>query len=333
MSSIIEDWCLYLGMSKGRQPSTVSKYEGYLKRLSDWLDRQGKSLLSASVKDLETFTGIHAHREGLAPQSRRALIAAVRSFYRWAFGKQLRNDDPGRPLELPKAGKPLPRQASLSSAEKLLMQPDLDKFTGVRDAAILGLLIGCGFRITGLLNLNESNLLWYMEDGAERLIIRTVEKGNKERFVPVVSEARLLLRAYLGHSDLGMIDRTLPNSDQVLFVSTRNYRVPEQDYRGETRRLSRVTVDNMIKRYGRLAGIPPDQRHAHAFRHLVGVELYEHHQDLNLVKSVLGHENIDTTTIYTRMATRSMAKALDASSPLRNIKTPVSEIVKRIERH
>ncbi len=84
--------------------------------------------------------------------------------------------------ESPRVGLALPRAAQLAHAEKLLMQPDLSTFAGVRDAAMLSMLIGCGCRINGLIGLNESQLIWTTSNLAtERLTIRFCEKGKKER--------------------------------------------------------------------------------------------------------------------------------------------------------
>ncbi len=116
----------------------------------------------------------------------------------------------------------------------------------------------------------------------------------------------------------------------MLFVSTRNRRLQDYEYHGEARRLSRRSVAEMIARYGTQAGLPADQLHPHALRHLYGTEMTEDDQALIDVKSLMGHADIKTTEIYTQLARRRLGKVVDKSSPINKIKTPVTEIARRL---
>ncbi|MFN2309671.1 MAG: tyrosine-type recombinase/integrase, partial [Gammaproteobacteria bacterium] len=163
----------------------------------------------------------------------------------------------------------------------------------MRDCAILMLLIGCGVRIGGLVGLNESSLqLIDVTDGnriIEWMVIKVVEKGGRERLIPAPHDVKYIVHAYMGHRDLSAIDRTLPDGDRVLFVSTMNRNIPPQDYHGEARRISARSIHDMIRKYGQQAGIPEGQLHAHAMRHLYGTELAEHDVDLITRQALLGH--------------------------------------------
>jgi site-specific recombinase XerD len=216
---------------------------------------------------------------------------------------------------------------ALEHAERLLTQPDIDTFVGVRDAAIIGLLIGCGLRVSGLCNLNESDLLWYHDKdlGREVLTLRAKEKGHKKRLVPAPDEARLL-RTYLGHEVLEGIDRTLPSGDKVVFVSVRNRTLTEDRYYREARRITPSSVHDLIQRYGAAAGIPQAEAHPHALRHLYGTELAEAGVDLIERQQLFGHANPQTTAIYTHLASRRLREASERANPLGKIRTPVSEL-------
>ncbi len=221
---------------------------------------------------------------------------------------------------------------TLESAQKLLMQPDLNTLIGVRDAAILALFIGTGIRLSGLLRLNESALQFYRDEkDKERLAVKVREKGKKERLVPVPDEARLLLRAYLGHPELEAIGRTLPDGDRILFVSTKNRGISEDKYH-EERRLSARSVQDMIEGYGKKAGIPRKQLHPHAARHLYGTELAEEKVDLLTRQALLGHADPKSTEIYTQLATRALTRAADKANPLSKIKTPATELAREMAR-
>lgn len=330
---LIESYITWLEHNRGRAERTGAKYRQALVRLSTFLEQRGKQLQQATRDDLEAFTGLHAHQElKLAPRARRPLVAAIRGFYAWAFEHVHISGNPAAGVDYPKTGRRLPRAMSLGNAEKLLMQCDLGEFLGVRDAAILSVIIGCGPRISGAMGLNEEDLIWYADAGRERLAIRFLEKGDKERLVPAPTETALLIHAYLGHQDLEAIDRTLPTGERVLWVSTRNRTIPPHEYHGDARRLSARRFFKRLRLYGEMAGIPTEELHPHALRHLFGTELAESDVDLLVRQDLLGHADPKTTQIYTTLAMRKKASVVDHASPLRKMRTPVSDLARHVER-
>jgi len=332
MNDLIEAWLRFKQHNQGKAEGTVTKYRGYLTRLATFLAGRDVDLLRADQAILEEFTGLHAHKEGLSPRSRRTIVAAVKGFYAWARRAGLRGDDPAAGIPYPIAGRRLPTPLESKNAQALLHQPDLDTFEGVRDCAILMTLIGCGLRASGLVGLNESSLQLVDVKGVEWLVLKVMEKGKRERLVPAPHDVKYILHAYLGHRDLASIDRTLPSGDRVLFVSTMNRAIPPQDYHGEQRRISKRSIHDMIRKYGQRAGIPVDQLHAHAMRHLYGTELAENEVDLITRQALLGHADPKTTEIYTHLAMRNLTKVVDAANPFKNIRTPLSDLVRELER-
>lgn len=329
--NLIDQWLLYMEHNKGRSPKTVGRYRGDLSKLEEFLG--GAKLLDATPEDLEAFTGLHLHQLGLSPRTRRTAVAAVRGLYGWLREKGHLADDPSRRLSYPNAGKPLPIPMSLESAERLMMAPDITTFTGIRDAAILALFVGAGPRLSGLAALNESHLQFFRDDrGKERLVVKLREKGRKDRLVPVPDEARLLLRAYLGHPELECIDRSLPDGDRVLFVSVRNRQLSPDKYHGENRRLGSRGIQAMVDRYGASAGVPRGECHPHAARHLYGTELAEEGIDLLIRQALMGHTDPSTTQVYTRLAMRHLTRAADKANPLRKIRTPVTKLAAELNR-
>ncbi len=329
---VIDRWVLWLAHNRGRSEVTVTRYRQHLDGLRGWLAEKGVDLVAASLQDVEAFCGIEAHKRGLSPRSRRPLVAAVRMFFSWAHREGLSRQNPAAALSYPKSGMPLPTALSLKNAERLMMAPDLGTFLGVRDAAMLALLVGTGIRVSGLVSLNESSLQWVEYQGQEWLVLKVCEKGKKERLVPAPHEARLLVRAYLGHPDLAEIDRTLPDGDRVLFVSVRNRLVPAHEYFGESRRLRARHVNQIIEDYGRDAGIPREQLHPHAARHLYGTELAEAGADVLRIQALMGHGSPHTSAIYTRMAMRTLADQVATANPLGKMRTPVSNLVRAMSR-
>jgi len=329
----IRGFLQHLETSRGRRPRTLESYGMALARLQEFLAGE-KSLVQATAVELEAFSGIWLHKRGVVARSRKPYISALRGFYGWARGRGHIEHDPSHQLEHPKTGMPLPQALSLASAEKLMWAPDLNTFIGIRDAALLSLLLGCGLRVGGLVGLDEGDLRNSDVDGKTRLVIRVTEKGEKERMLPVPREAEMLLRIYLDHEGLKAYDRDILDKhgrpDKVLFVQTVNSRVPAHLWRGEAVRLSRGAVWRIIQRHGEKAGVPADERHPHAFRHLFGVELAEDNVDLITRQELLGHVDPKSTAIYTAMSMRRKTKVLDASGPLSKMTSPVSEVLKRL---
>lgn len=332
-ADLVDAWLAHLQHNRGRSDATAAKYRGYVIRLASYAAAEGTSLTALDADALEAWSGLQMHREGLSPRSRRALVAALRGFYAWADRQGHVRTNPAQSLPYPTAGRPLPRAMQLRSAERLLMSLDISTFPGVRDAAVLSVLMGCGLRLSGVVGLNQSSLVWAEQEGQEWLVIRTREKGGRERVVPAPHEARLLIRAYLGHAELEGIDRSLPSGDQVLFVSQRNRSIPPHQYHGEARRLSARSVRDMVVRYGRRLGIPRDELHPHAMRHLYGTELAEDDVDLLLRKALMGHTDANSTEIYSHLATRKLTKVVERSNPLAKVQTPVTDLLRHMREH
>jgi integrase/recombinase XerD len=332
-SKAVTQWLQYKSCNQGLSRATIAKYDGYLHRLELFLTEREKDHMSAVTDDLVDFCGVHLFEKGMCPRSRVAAVCAVKGFFAWMLRFEVRADNPAELLEYPKAGVRLPRFPTLKQAEKLLIEPDLESLMGIRDAAIIATLMGCGLRLSGLCGLNESSLIWLQDDkGRERLQLRVLEKGKKERMVPAPEEVRLFIRAYLGHPDLAKIDRNLPNGDRVLFVSLNNRLVPAHEYYGENRRLAPRSVQDMIAMYGKRARLPRELCHPHALRHLYGTELAEEDTHILDMKVLLGHEKADTVDVYNHTAIRKLTRVVDKANPLTKMQTPVTQLARRLSK-
>jgi len=321
----LDNWLEYNELNRGHSRTTVGNYRLIVRSFGDWLATQNLSPEQAQPEHLQRFAGAVLHERRLSPSSRRVAVSALRGYYRWLLQRRLIRSDPSTTLPYPRVGRGLPLPIPAAAAEKLMAQPDLDSFKGVRDLAIMAVLLGCGPRVSGVTGLNEGNLIFaHNEDGFEELTLLLREKGANERLVPAPDETRLLLRAYLGHPDLEQIDRRLPSGDRVLFVNIYNSHVPEHEHRGEARRLTPLSVWKMLREYGAAAGIDPKTLHPHAFRHLYGQELAEGDVDLLVRQKLMGHSDPKSTELYSHIAHRKMRKAAIENNPMRRIKSPAS---------
>lgn len=331
---LVDQWLEMKRYNEGRSAWTCHAYRTHLVRLKAYLVEHGQTLLTAEASQIEQFAGRYLHELKVKAISRRVPVSAIRGFYTWLKQRRILDENPALCLPSPSAGVPLPKSMLLNHAEKLLLQPGLDTFIGVRDTAMLAVLIGSGCRVSGLINLTEEDLIWTQNAvGTERLTILFCEKGKKERLVPMPFDAGLMIRAYLGHPEFEAIDRVLLNRRRVLFVSVKNQRVKPEDYHGEARRLHRDSIVEMIARYGVACGIPKDHCHPHALRHLYGAELAEEDVDLLQRQALLGHARAATTEVYTHLAMRKLAETVDKANPLVKMRTtPVRELANRLRR-
>lgn len=335
----IDAWLTWLETSRGRSQRTLQAYRSNITKLRQFLAQDGVALLDADQVQLEVFTGLWLHKKGVIARSRIPYISAVRGFYKWAAERKVIKRNVGGQLTHPITGRPLPNVISLQDAERLMWCPDMSTFIGIRDAAMLSMLIGCGLRVSGLVGLNEGDLQPMKIDDEPRLTVRLREKGNKERIMPVPRDAEMLLRVYLAHDDLAGVDRNVEVrkgasmvTDRVLFVSVRSTRLAADLHIGEERRLTRKAVHDMIGRYGRrlVPPIPAEHLHPHAFRHLFGTELTEDDVSLAATQDLMGHADPSSTAVYIQMAQRRKAKLIDQHAPLAKMRTPVSELLKRL---
>lgn len=330
MNDLMMRYLLHLEHNRGLAEATVNKYRLCLERFEAYLADQGAMLADATPDHLHHFSGMFLHTQGMSPRARRPLISCLRGFYSWLQREHIVKTNPAQALEYPKIGRKLPKGIQRDQIERLLMAPDLDTFLGVRDTAIMMMLAGTGIRVSGLCAMNESDLVFLREEGREHLVIKVREKGGHERYIPAPEETRLMCLAYLGHDELASIDRTLPDGDSILWVSTRRRDISPADYHGEARRLAVRSVGDMLAAHGARAGLPADICHPHAFRHLYGTELAEADIDVLTIQALLGHKDPKTSQIYIHTAMRKLTRVVDKANPLRQVQTPVTALMKRL---
>lgn len=329
-NKFFEDFLIFKSDNDNISDRTFKAYSDVLVRFEAWLS--GRDPLSVTSEDLLVFTGPYLFKAlSLAPTSRTPYIATIRQLYQYLCdARRLIKNNPALAVPYPRKAQTIPNVISLSNAQKMMWAPDFTRFEGVRDAAIIALLIGCGLRVSGLISLNDSNIIRMDIEGEPRLALKPTEKGGKERLIPIPREADLLLRVYLEHPALLEIVRETTEGEQVLFVTVRNRHCPSHEYYGEKRRFSSRGLYSMLVRYGKKLGIPKDQLNPHAMRHLYGTELAEENVDLITRQKLMGHADPKSTAIYTHMAARKLTREVDKANPLSKMSTPVSQLLSEL---
>ena len=224
---------------------------------------------------------------GIGPSSRARKLSSIKSFYKYLTvrTKQLQ-ENPVADLEYPKLRKSLPKYLTLDESSRLLSA--VSGPNERRDYAILMLFLNCGIRRSELVGLNLSDVY---EDR-----IRVVGKGNKERFVYFGSACRKAIDGYLVERNEKVL-----TDDRALFGSRNGNRISVE------------AVHRLVKKALLQAGLDSTQFSAHKLRHTAATMMLSGGVDVKTVQEVLGHENLNTTQIYTHIESAELKLAAEAN--------------------
>lgn len=271
----------YLQLEKSLSDNSVEAYLHDVEKLTTFLQQtnQLKTPEQIVLKDLEQFTK-SINESMMAAGSQARIISGLKSFFKFCLLENIISIDPTALLESPKLKRALPDVLSFEEIEKMIGLIDLSKAEGGRNKAILETLYSCGLRVSEIVNLRISCL--YLDVG----FIRVIGKGDKERLVPIGSDAIKYINIY--RKDIRVHIPVKPGKDDILFLNRR----------GDM--LSRVMIFLIIKELAKKAEIKKNIS-PHTFRHSFATHLVEGGADLRAVQEMLGHESITTTEIYTHL--------------------------------
>ena len=242
------------------------------------------------------------HSRGLAPRSIAIALSAWRGLYRWLGRDAVVAVNPVDGVRAPKAAKPLPKALSVDLAMALAEPPAADEpgnpTLGARDQCIVELLYGCGLRVGELVGLDlqagGGATGWIDASDASAHVLG---KGSKRRSVPVGSLALKALSDWVE-----VRSRMAQAGEPALFVSNRGTR------------LTASQVRSRLKARALKAGLPTHV-HPHMLRHSFASHLLQSSGDLRAVQELLGHANITTTQVYTKLDFGHLSKVYDAAHP------------------
>jgi integrase/recombinase XerD len=294
LAAATDDYLTYLRVERGLAPATIRAYRA---DLNDFAASRGVSRAWAGSAD--PAVGYLAARTrrgrrgdpGLAPSSLRRRAAALKGFYRYAYGEGLIGVDVAAHLDLPRPSRLLPETLTVDEIDRLLEaaggdRPDDANPGGhaLRDRALLELLYAAGLRISEAVGLDREDL---SVDGA---FVRVIGKGDKERLVPVGDVALDWLDRWMRgpRAALLAIGHVAPLRGGPLFLGDRGGR------------LARQQAWAAVKRAAAAAGLA-DRVSPHTLRHSFATHLLEGGADLRIVQELLGHASISTTQLYTHL--------------------------------
>lgn len=229
-------------------------------------------------------------------------IASLRVFFNYLCLKNIIEINPTQNLETPKLDKRLPKYLSLEQSKKLLdVSYSEDNRNNERDYAITTLFLNCGMRLAELVGINLKDIDF------EECKLNVIGKGNKERTIYLNKACIKSLKEYIAVMPKEGIKKDNKNSDKALFLSERRQRI------------SRRTVQEIIYKELKKAGIDTDKYSVHKLRHTAATLMYQYGGvDIRALQELLGHESISTTEIYTHVSNNQVRAAVE-SNPLANL--------------
>jgi integrase/recombinase XerD len=284
LDSSIDKYIMHLRVERHLAAHTVEAYSHDLRRLSDFLGKQG---VASPDKVTETHLFpflVLLHREKIGSRSVARYLSAIRGFFRFLLKEKEIKNNPVARIESPARWQKLPKFLMLSDVDALLAQPDRKTDLGLRDHAMIQVLYASGLRISELADLTLERL------NLQQGFVIIMGKGSKERLVPVGRAALDAVNEYLDTSRPRLMKGKM--GDHV-FVS----------HSGD--KLSRQRLWEIIKANARRAGIKINVM-PHMLRHSFATHLLERGADLRSVQMMLGHADIATTQIYTHVTMKHL---------------------------
>ena len=314
---ILRDFLIYHETIKGQSPKTISEYYLDLRMFLRFIrltrndmpittcldDISIKNIDIPFLREVQTSDifdflsylandrAIHpdslAPDYGISPSARARKLSAIKSFYKYLTVRtKLLQENPVADIEYPKLRKSLPKYLTMEQSAALLKS--VEGQNQVRDYAILMIFLNCGIRRSELVGLNISDIY---EDR-----LRVVGKGNKERFVYFGTPCRKAIDAYLEHRK-----KLILTDNRALFGSRNGNRI------------STTAVHRLVEKALKHAGLDATQFSAHKLRHTAATMMLSGGVDVKTVQEVLGHENLNTTQIYTHIENTELKIAAEAN--------------------
>ena len=271
----------YLRLERSLSANTIDAYLHDVNKLKQFFisRSEDKELAKISSDDLKDFL-VWINELGMLPPTQARVLSGLKAFFKYMVLDKQISMDPSALLESPKMSRKLPDTLSILEINKMIDSIDLSRAEGMRNKAMLEILYGCGLRVSELTGLKISNLYLDID------FVKILGKGNKERLVPIGSEAIKFLHLFIDEVRVHIAVK--PGKEDFVFLNKRGNPI------------SRVMVFLIIKDLAKKAGINKNIS-PHTFRHSFATHLIEGGADLRAVQEMLGHESITTTEIYTHL--------------------------------
>ncbi len=268
-------------LEKSLSANSVEAYLRDINKFVSYLESEKLQLNADEIKlqHLESFVKTITEL-GFDSHSQARIISGIRAFYKYLMMEDVARTNPTELISMPKLSRKLPDTLSVGEINSLLDSIDMSTSEGMRNRAMLEVLYGCGLRVSELTGLKISNLFMDVD------FIKVIGKGDKERLVPIGSQAIKYIKMY---KDQVRIHAPVKKGEEnILFLNRRG--------KGLSRMYVFLVVKQCAAKIGLKKTISP-----HTFRHSFATHLIEGGADLRAVQEMLGHASITTTEIYTHL--------------------------------
>ncbi len=293
MKYILKDYEYYLKNEKGSSPNTRESYLRDLNQYALFIEKNYgvKKPNEIDKKHIEGF--LRSLKRTVSTKSLARKLTAIKSFHHFLWIEKEVDMDVAKGFAAPKIEKSLPQVLSVDEVVAILEQVDKTKPLGLRNMALLELIYGSGLRVSELLDIE-------MEDihlNQNYIIVKG--KGSKERVVPISDMSAIALRNYI-----------IKGRDQLLI----NLKTPYLFVNQKGVRLSRQGFFKLLKKLAHDAGVETECS-PHTLRHSFATHLLENGMDLRTLQTLLGHEDISTTQIYTHISQKRIKEIYKSAHP------------------
>jgi integrase/recombinase XerC len=313
MDTLTTKYLAHVRFEKRLAERTLALYTLDLEKLKSFADSANTDLLQVQNTHIKRFVA-QMHSAGRSGRGIALILSGWRGFYTWLGREGLITSNPVQGVRAPRVAKPLPKALGVDEAMQLADHTEAgdDPWLEARDAAMVELLYGCGLRVAELTGLDVVASDAAAKQGRGWIDLQAGEvmvqgKGGKRRSVPLGASALEALTHWLKLRTqvAGVLSQASPGvSAQALAL------FPGQ----HATRLTAQSVWQRLKRRSQLAGLATPV-HPHMLRHSFASHLLQSSSDLRAVQELLGHANITTTQVYTRLDFQHLAQAYDAAHP------------------
>ena len=282
----------YLKKEKNASSNTLNSYLRDLRQFGDWLSAtQEMRLQQAGEEEISAYYRF-LRASGKSQATVQRCSATLRCYYAHLIDKRKLKDNPARHVTMDRQKRKLPQVLSSSEVEQFLEQPDTHDAKGIRDKAMLEMLYATGIRVSELINLN-------MEDVNLSVGFVRCRSGDKERVIPMYKVAVKALRDYLEEVRPAMVEAV---DEPALFVNLGGSRMSRQGFW------------KIVKTYQKKAGIEKDIT-PHTLRHSFAAHLLVNGANLKDIQEMLGHADLSTTQIYTKVVQDHLTEVYQKAHP------------------
>ena len=278
MNTYVEEYTSFMTNVRHKSMNTVESYKRDVMQYITYLNESGIQDATLATKTTVLSYLLALQKKGKATSTVSRTLASLRSFYLFMMQNGRVSSNPTSNLEAPHVEKKAPQILAGDEVERLLEQPDTSDNKGIRDKAMLELLYATGIRVSELINLDIDDINMPMS------FIRC-RGGRKERIIPMGNKAKEALREYINDARVYMLK---DKNETALFVNCNGMR------------LSRQGFWKLIKHYRSAAGIQAEIT-PHTLRHSFAAHLLENGADLHSIQEMMGHADISSTQVYSRM--------------------------------